>query len=185
MPRPLKIFAFSGSLRRASYNTAALRAAQKVAPEGVTVEIGDIAAVPVYNDDVKQQGLPDVVTGLVDAIRAADAVLIATPEYNYSIPGVLKNALDWISRAAPPPFADKPVAILGASPGTIGTARAQYDLRKVFVFLDARVLNKPEVMIGGAAAKFDETGELTDETTRDFLAKQLEALRDWTLRLHP
>ena len=185
MGREIKVFAISGSLRRGSFNSAALRAARTLAPEGVAIEIGDISGVPIYNDDVRQLGMPEPVVALADAIRAADAVLIATPEYNYSIPGVLKNAIDWISRTAPPPFADKPVAILGASPGMIGTARAQYDLRKVFVFLDARVLNKPEVMIGGAAAKFDAAGELIDAATRDFIGKQLVALRDWALRLHP
>ena len=185
MSRTIRVLALSGSLRRASYNSAALRAAQSLAPEGVAVEIGDIAGLPLYNEDVNQQGLPPAVTALSDAVRAADAVLIATPEYNYSIPGVLKNAIDWISRVAPPPFVDKPVAIMGASPGMIGTARAQYDLRKVFVFLDARVLNKPEVMIGGAASKFDAEGQLTDTATQGFIVKQLEALREWTLRLHP
>ena len=185
MSRTVRVLGLSGSLRRGSLNTAALRAARDVAPPGVELEIGDLSSIPIYNDDVKQQGLPPAVLSLCDAVRGADAVLIASPEYNFSIPGMLKNAIDWVSRAAPPPFADKPVAILGVSPGMIGTARMQYDLRKVFVFLDARVLDKPEVMIGGAHAKFDEQGRLTDAITRDFLAKQLHALRNWTLRLHP
>ena len=185
MTRPIKALALSGSLRRGSYNSAALRAARELAPDGMTIEIGDISDVPIYNDDIKQQGFPDAVQQLAAAIAAADAVLIATPEYNYSVPGVLKNAIDWVSRVTPAPFVDKPVAIMGASPGAIGTARAQYDLRKIFVFLDARVLNKPEIFIGAAAARFDATGRLTDEPTRGFIAMQLEALRDWTLRLHP
>jgi chromate reductase len=116
-------------------------------------------------------------------IARADAVLIATPEYNFSIPGVLKNAIDWISRLPDQPFKNKPVAILGASPGPVGTARAQYDLRKVFVFLDAHVLNKPEIMISNAGTRFDAEGKLTDETSRKFLASQIEALRAWAARL--
>lgn len=186
MSRSLRVLGLCGSLRKASLNAAALRAARDLAPPGMTIEIGDISAVPIFNDDdLKARGLPEPVERLCDAVRAADAVLISSPEYNYSIPGVLKNAIDWISRAAPPPFADKPVAIMGASPGMLGTSRMQYDLRKVFVFLDGRVLNKPEVMIGGAASKFDAEGRLVDQTTRDIIGKQLEALRDWTLRLHP
>ena len=185
MTGPIRILAISGSLRKASYNTAALRAAQELAPDGMTIDIADISAVPLYNDDSKALGLPASVETLCAAIRAADAVLIATPEYNYSIPGVLKNAIDWVSRAAPQPFADKPVAILGASPGALGTARAQYDLRKIFVFLDGRVLNKPEIFIAGASSKFDADGRLTDEPTRNIMAQQLVALKAWTHRLHP
>ena len=186
MDRTFTVLGLSGSLRKASFNTAVLRAAQKLAPAGVHFSIGSLRDIPLYDEDLQtSQGFPPAVLALCDAIRAADAVMIASPEYNYSISGVLKNAIDWVSRAAPPPFVDKPVAILGASPGMIGTARAQYDLRKVFVFLDARVLNKPELMIGGARDKFDEAGELTDATTRELLVKQLVALRDWTLRLHP
>lgn len=181
----MQFLGISGSLRRGSFNTAALRAAQELAPAGVTIDLADISGIPIYNDDVKAAGLPPAVTQLCDAIRAADAVLIATPEYNYSIPGVLKNAIDWVSRAAPPPFADKPVAIMGASGGALGTARAQYDLRKVFVFLDARVLNKPEVFIGNAPSRFDSDGRLTDTGTRDIIAKQIEALGHWAKRLQP
>jgi chromate reductase len=117
-------------------------------------------------------------------VKAADAVLIATPEYNYSISGVLKNALDWASRPPEPSFDGKAVAIMGASGGLFGTARAQYDLRKIFVFMNAHVLNKPEVMIGQAASKFDAEGRLTDETSRSLITQQLTALRDWRHRLH-
>jgi chromate reductase len=179
----LRFLAMSGSLRAASLNTAALRAAAELAPQGTTIQLGSIADIPLYNDDIRAAGLPAPVAALQAAISAADAVLIATPEYNYSVPGVLKNAIDWLSRTDPQPFRNKPVAILGVSPGAIGTARAQYDLRKSFVFLDAHVLNRPEVMIGAAATRFDATGSLTDQATRAFLASMLEALRDWTLRL--
>jgi len=177
------ILGISGSLRKASYNTAALHAAQELAPEGVTIEIADISAIPIYNDDVRAAGIPVSVLTLGAEIARADAVLIATPEYNFSIPGVLKNAIDWISRLPDQPFKNKPVAILGASPGPVGTARAQYDLRKVFVFLDAHVLNKPEIMISNAGTRFDAEGKLTDETSRKFLASQIEALRAWAARL--
>ena len=177
------ILGISGSLRKASYNTAALHAAQELAPEGVTIEIADISAIPIYNDDVRAAGIPASVLARGADIARADAVLIATPEYNFSIPGVLKNAIDWISRLPDQPFKNKPVAILGASPGPVGTARAQYDLRKVFVFLDAHVLNKPEIMISNAGTRFDAEGKLTDETSRKFLASQIEALRAWAARL--
>jgi chromate reductase len=143
----LRFLAISGSLRASSLNTAALRAAKELAPDGVTIEIAEIGDIPLYNDDVRLAGMPASVVALQGAIAAADAVLIATPEYNFSIPGVLKNAIDWMSRTDPQPFRGKPVGIIGASMGALGTGRAQYDLRKVFLFLDAHVLNKPEVMI--------------------------------------
>ena len=168
---------------RGSFNTAALRAAAELAPDGVNVVEAGIADIPLYNEDVRAAGFPPAVTRLQQAIASADAVLIATPEYNYSVPGVLKNAIDWVSRTDPQPFANKPVAIMGASPGALGTARAQYDLRKMFVYLDAHLLNKPEVMISAAHTRFDADGKLTDEATRKFLANLLTALRDWTHRL--
>jgi chromate reductase len=179
----MNILGISGSLRAASYNTAALRAAQELAPKGVTIEIAEISEIPLYNDDEKVKDIPASVTALQAKIKNADAVLVATPEYNYSVPGVLKNAIDWLSRTEQQPFAGKPLAIIGASPGVIGTARAQYDLRKIFVCLDARVMNKPEVMIGSAHTKFDASGKLTDEDTRKFLSKTIVALQDWTLKL--
>ncbi len=179
------ILGLCGSLRHGSLNMAALRAAADLVPEGVAIEIAAIGDIPLYNDDIRAIGMPAPVLALAGQIAAADAVLIATPEYNYAIPGVLKNTIDWLSRCDPQPFRGKPVAIMGASPGMIGTARAQYDLRKVFVFLDAHVLNKPEIMIGGAGQKFDGAGVLTDATTRQFIAQQIIALRDWALRLRP
>lgn len=179
----LKVCAISGSLRAGSFNTAALRAAAELAPDGVEVVAQSIADIPPYNEDARAAGLPPAVIRLQEAIASADAVLIATPEYNYSVPGVLKNAIDWISRTDPQPFADKPVAIMGASPGALGTARAQYDLRKMFVYLDAHLLNKPEIMISGAPSRFDAGGKLTDEATRKLVAHLVAALRDWTYRL--
>ena len=177
------ILGLCGSLRRGSFNMAALRAAIDLAPEGVAIEIAGIGEIPLYNDDVRAVGMPAPVIELAGRIAAADALLIATPEYNYSVPGVLKNAIDWVSRCDPQPFRDKAVAIMGASPGAIGTARAQYDLRKTFVFLDAHVLNKPEIMIGGAGQRFDGAGVLTDAATRQFIGQQIVSLRDWAMRL--
>ena len=179
------ILGISGSLRRKSFNTAALRAAQELAPAGMTVEIYQgLRDIPLYDDDVREaQGYPAPVQDLRNRIAAADALLIATPEYNYSVPGVLKNAIDWASRPPAQPFDGKPIAIMGASPGLLGSARAQYHLRQTFVFLNGMLLNKPEVMIGQAGGRFDAEGRLTDEATRDFLKSLLVALKDWTERL--
>ncbi len=185
---PLSVLGICGSLRRGSYNGAALRAARDLAPAGMTLEIAGLGGIPPYDEDLRAEhlpagGLPPAVVALRAKIAAADALLIATPEYNFSIPGVLKNAIDWASRPPDQPFDGKPLAILGASPGRTGTARAQYHLRQCFVFLNAHLLNKPEVMIGGASTLFDEAGRLTDDATRARLAELLEALADWTRRL--
>lgn len=182
MTTPLKIIALSGSLRQDSYNTAALRAAVELAPEGVEIEIAGIDGIPLFSQDDEARGIPDAVTALGARIAAADAVLIATPEYNYSVPGVLKNAIDWLSRLKPQPLAGKPGAIIGASMGQFGTARAQYHLRQTLVFMDMHLLNKPEVMIGQAHERFQD-GRLSDERTREHLAKLLAALADWTRRV--
>jgi chromate reductase len=139
----MKVIGISGSLRAASFNTFALKAAQKLAPAGMEIEIASIADIPLYNDDVRAAGDPASVTALKAKIKAADGILIVTPEYNFSIPGVLKNTLDWMSRPPEPPFGGKAVAIMGASPGPVGTARVQYDLRKVLVFLDASASTSP------------------------------------------
>lgn len=182
----VKILGISGSLRRASFNTMVLHAASRLVPDGVEFEVFDrLREIPPYDDDVRlESGFPPAVDALRETIRAADALLIASPEYNYSVPGILKNAIDWASRAPDQPFADKPVAIMGASPGLLGTARMQYHLRQCFVFLDSRVLNKPEIMIGQVAAKFDADGNLTDGPTTALIKTQLEALVAWTKRLH-
>jgi chromate reductase, NAD(P)H dehydrogenase (quinone) len=181
--RDMHILGISGSLREKSYNTAALRLAAELAPGGVKIALADISGIPLYNDDVRIGGLPQSVVSLGERIASADAVLIATPEYNYSIPGVLKNAIDWISKVDPQPFSRKPLAIMGASMGMFGTARSQYELRKVFVFLNAHVINQPEVMIASAHARFDAEGNMTDEKTRELIEAQVIALRDWAMRL--
>ena len=183
MATPLKVLGISGSLRRGSYNTAALKAAQALAPDGMTIEIASIADIPFYDADIQAEGFPGSVQALGEKIRAADAVLFASPEYNYSIPGVLKNAIDWISRLPDPPFVGKPIGMIGASQSVLGAARAQYHLRQTFVFLDALPVNKPEVFIALAQNKFDQNGELTDEATGTFIRKHLEVLAAWTRRL--
>jgi chromate reductase len=179
----LKILGISGSLRRSSYNTAALRAAKELAPSGVTLETFDIAPIPLYNEDVRAQGFPAAVEDFRARIKAADALLIVTPEYNYSIPGVLKNAIDWASRPPEQPFDGKPIGLMGASIGAFGSARAQYHLRQCFVFLNGLVLNRPEVMISTARTRFDAEGKLIDEKSRELITALLAGLRDWTLRL--
>ena len=179
----MKVVGISGSLRKGSYNTAALRAAQGLAPEGMTIEAAEVGDLPLYNEDIRQAGYPPPVERLRRQIAAADAVLFVTPEYNYSVSGVLKNAIDWASRPPSQPFDGKPVAIMGASGGLFGTARAQYHLRQMLIFLNAYPVNKPEVMIGQAQTKFDGAGALTDEPTREFIRKLLASLRNWTERL--
>jgi chromate reductase, NAD(P)H dehydrogenase (quinone) len=179
----MKVLGISGSLRKGSYNSAALRAAQGLAPQGMTIDIAEIGDIPLYNEDVRSDGLPSSVERLRGAIAAADALLVVSPEYNFSVPGVLKNAIDWASRPPNQPFNEKPVAIMGASGGPLGTARMQYDLRKMLYGLNAFVLNKPEVFIGQAGTKFDEAGNLTDETTKEFIGKLLASLAAWTERV--
>ena len=179
----MKVLGICGSLRQASYNGMALRAARKLAPAGIEVEIADISAIPLYNDDLRTNGEPDSVVQLKAQVRAADAVLLVSPEYNFSVPGVLKNTLDWLSRPPEPPFDGKPVAIMGASMGPLGTARGQYHLRQVLVFMNTFTVNKPEVFIGNAQAKFNAEGELTDEATAKFITDLLVSLQKLATRL--
>jgi chromate reductase, NAD(P)H dehydrogenase (quinone) len=180
----ISVLGFAGSLRQGSYNKAALRAATELAPAGMTIETFDLAPIQPYNEDVKQRGFPPPEQEFREKIRAADALLIVTPEYNRSISGVLKNAIDWASRPPDQPFDGKPTAIFGASPGMIGTAVAQFDLRRCLGVLNALVINTPSVMIGNASQKFDEQGRLTDQPTREIIGKLLVSLADWTRRCH-
>lgn len=180
-----RIIGLCGSLRKGSFNAMALRAAAKLAPKEMSLEIADIASVPMYNDDLRVAGEPHVVSELKAKVRGADAVLLVTPEYNFSIPGVLKNTLDWLSRPPEPPFDQKPVAIMGAATGPLGTARVQYHLRQVLVFMNAFTVNKPEVFINQAASKFSANGELTDEATAEFIEKLLISLQQLALRVAP
>jgi len=183
MALKLSILGFAGSLRQGSYNRAILRAAQEMVPSEATLDIFDLAGIPVFNQDLESQPA-EIIKAFKAAIRAADALLIATPEYNYSMPGVLKNALDSASR----PYGDnalegKPVAIMGASIGMLGTARAQYHLRQSCVFLNMYPLNHPEVMIPFAQEKIDDKGHLTDPKTREKIAELIKALIIWARQI--
>jgi chromate reductase len=179
----INVLGISGSLRKKSFNSAALRTAQEMAPKGMTINIFDISPIPLYNEDVREKGFPEPVEEFRRQIKNADAILIVTPEYNYSIPGVLKNAIDWASRPPEQPFDGKPMAIMGASPSMFGSARAQYHLRQCFIYLNPFILNRPEIMISNAASKFDENGKLTDDKTSDLIKMMLDELAIWTRRL--
>jgi chromate reductase len=180
----LKVLGFAGSLRRASYNRGLIRAAAESAPAGIVMESFDLGDLPLYNQDIEEAGEPDVVVAFKRAIGQADALLVATPEYNHGVPGVLKNAIDWASRPRmTSPLRDKAVAVLGASPGQGSTARAQAQLRDAFVFTGACVMPQPELLVGGAAGLFDADGNLTDPVIRARLVELVDALRAWTLRI--
>ncbi len=179
----LKVLGFAGSLRRGSYNKALLLSATDLLPDDTNLEIFDIEGIPVFNQDL-EENMPLKVKEFKSKIRDADAILIATPEYNYSVPGVLKNAIDWASRPyGDNPFDGKPVAIMSASIGMLGGARAQYHLRQMFVFLNMHPVNGPEVIVPFASEKFDATGRLLDENTKKFLTQLLQNLVNWTRRL--
>ena len=183
MADTVNILGIAGSLRKDSYNKLALKAAQALAPEGTHIETFDIEGIPLFNQDEERNPSPKVVE-FKKKIHAADAILFVTPEYNYSVPGVLKNAIDAASR----PYGEsawngKPVAVMGASVGTLGTARAQYHLRQMFVFLNMYAVNQPEVMIANASQKFDNEGNLTDDVAANLIAQLLSNLRDWTRKL--
>jgi chromate reductase, NAD(P)H dehydrogenase (quinone) len=183
MDRQVNILGFAGSLRKGSYNKALLLEAAKLVPTSAKLELFDLEGIPPFNQDLENSP-PDKVKEFKAKIRAADAILIATPEYNYSIPGVLKNAIDWASRPYPDnSFEDKPVAVMSASTGMLGGARAQYHLRQVFTFLNMHPVNRPEIFVTFAPSKFDEKGALTDETAKELISKLLEALVAWTQRL--
>jgi chromate reductase, NAD(P)H dehydrogenase (quinone) len=178
----LKMLGIAGSLRKGSFNRLALKAAQGLVPAGGTLDIFDLPDLPGFNQD-QEKTPPAAVTEMKAKIRAADAILLVTPEYNYSVPGVLKNAIDWCAR----PYGDsawkgKPVAVMGASTGVLGTARAQYHLRQTLVFLDMPAVNQPEVMISGAANKFDQSGNLTDDTAKKLIGQLLTNLCDLARR---
>jgi chromate reductase, NAD(P)H dehydrogenase (quinone) len=183
MEKKVHILGFAGSLRKSSFNRALLREALELVPEDAKLDVFDLEGIPPYNQDLENEP-PEKVKEFKAKIRGADAILIATPEYNYSIPGVLKNAIDWASR----PYGDnvlegKPVALMGASVGMLGTARAQYHLRQTFVFLDMHPINRPEVMVPFASDKVDQNGRLTDPKTKKKIRELLESLIVWTRRL--
>lgn len=178
----MKIVAFCGSLRAGSFNRALLRVAVEEAPAALSIDEVGWRDVPPFNADLMRDVFPASVLNICESIRAADGVLIVCPEYNYSVPGMFKNMLDWVSRHEAQPFANKPVAIMSAATGPLGGARMQYDLRRIMLFLSASVLIKPEVFGGMAAAKFDAQGACTDEPTRGFVRAQMVAFEDWIRR---
>lgn len=172
--------AISGSIRKGSYNTLVLKTLQQIAPRHITIEHLSIKEVPFYNFDLHEKKFPAHVEKLNDAIKASDAVIFVTPEYNYSVPGVLKNTIDILSRSPKKPFDMKAVGIMGASPGVLGTARAQYHLRQSMVFLNAYVMTQPEIMIGKVNEKFDANNQLADKETEKRLLEFLEALASFS-----
>ena len=183
MTDTIRVLGISGSLRQASWNTVALKAAQKLAPAGMTIEICEIRDIPFYDGDVEAAGMPASVAAFREKVRAADALLIASPEYNASVSGVLKNALDWAGRPPNQPLDGKPIAIFGASPGATGTIRGQAHLRQILANVNGLVLVQPVVAIGNAPQRFDADGNITDEATRGFVVSMLTKLVDWTRRL--
>jgi chromate reductase len=181
----LKILGVCGSLRKASFNMAALRACGELMPSGMSMKVAQIGDLPLFNQDVLDAGAPEPAKRFSVEVAAADGVLIASPEYNFSLTPALKNAIDWASRLPKQPFQDKPIAIFSASGGPLGGARVQYDLRRILGQLWGHVLPRPEVFIGSAQGKFDAQGKLTDETTRKFLTDLLAGFRDWIVRMQP
>lgn len=182
----LRVLGFAGSLRAGSYNRMLLDAARKLAPEGMTIDIADLAPIPLFNQDVEQRGDPEPVAAFKRRIAAADALLIVTPEYQHGVPGVLKNALDWASRPSrQSALQGKPVAIMGASPGMTGTSRAQPQLRQTLTYNSCYAVPQPEVLVGRAHERFDEDGRLTDRTAAGFVRQLLGNLADLTRRLAP
>lgn len=179
----MKILAISGSMRSGSYNRMALNLAKEVAPADFQIEMVELRDIPMFDGDELAKGYPASVTALREKVRAADGVLIGSPEYNFSIPGVVKNALDWVSRGNDQPFALKPVAIMSATQGPLGGGRSQYDLRKVMLFMNALVLQKPEIFIGLAQTKFDASGKCTDEATRKIVTDFMGSFKDWIGRV--
>jgi chromate reductase len=181
--QPIQTVAICGSLRKASLNKGLLRAAIELAPASMKIEVAEIRDIPLYDEDIRSVGFPPSVIALREAIAHADAVLIVSPEYNQSVPGVLKNAIDWASRPPDQPFAGKALGMLGASPGPLGTARGQYHLRHIAVAVDLHPINEPLVFVTNARSKFDADSNLTDEGTRKFVGLHLEALEKWARRL--
>lgn len=176
----LRVLAFAGSLRKNSFNKALLRAAREVSPEGMGIELFEISEIPLYNADVEATGDPEGVKAFKEAIAAADALLISTPEYNHGVSGVTKNAIDWASRPARKSVLEgKPVGVIGASAGMTGAARGQSQLRQAFEFTNSYCMPQPEILVARAQEKFDDSGRLTDDKTREFLAGYLEAFARW------
>lgn len=176
----IHLVGISGSLRKGSYNTQLLNSLQDLLPGGVTMEIAEIGNLPLYNADLETEGLPESVTAFREALSGADAFVFVSPEYNYSVPGTLKNAIDWGSRSEDHPFSGKPVALMGATQGMWGTVRMQMAFRPIFQFLNMIPVNKPEVLVAQAPTKFNAAGKLSDESTISIVRQQLEELKKAT-----
>jgi chromate reductase, NAD(P)H dehydrogenase (quinone) len=186
--RILNVICICGSLRKGSYNRMVMNALPALAPANLHLaEAPPFADFPLYNADFQEaDGVPPAVQNLADAVRTADGVIFNSPEYNFSIPGGLKNAIDWISRVPNQPFAGKPVALQSAANGVLGGGRVQYDLRRAMIFLDAFTLNKPEIFIGNCSQKIDaKTGQITDQQTVGFITQQLAAFAKFIERMAP
>jgi chromate reductase, NAD(P)H dehydrogenase (quinone) len=181
----MKILGITGSLRARSYNGFALKALGECMPDGLRLQVASLAEIPLYNGDLEEQGIPPAVQRLAREVAQADGLVFASPEYNFSISGVLKNAIDWLSRTKPQPFKDKPVALVSASAGPVGGARHQYELRKVLGCLEAHVLTRPEIFIGSCQEKFDLQGHLIDPKALSLMSEQLRAFEQWIQRLRP
>ena len=182
MNTTFKVLGFCGSLRQKSYNMIALKTAGELMPTGMKLEITRFDDLPIYNFDVQEKGFPATANRLREEVLAADALIFASPEYNWSVGAPLKNVIDWLSRYQPQPFNNKPAALFSCTTGPLGGSRGQYHLRQILVQLGVQWLVKPEVFIGNSASKFTD-GKLTDETTRKFLSDQMIALEDWTRRV--
>jgi chromate reductase len=180
----LRVLGISGSLRRDSYNTALLRAAAEILPPGMALDTFDLSPLPMFNQDYEKP-FPDSVVEFRARVARADALLIATPEYNSSLSAALKNAIDWASRSPQPPLKAKPVGIIGASTGSFGTLRSQLHLRQILTHVGALPLGKPEVLVARAEQAFDTEGRLTDAAAQGFLRDLLGALAEWTRRVSP
>lgn len=182
----LKVLGISGSLRKASLNTAVLRACAEIAPADMKVSVySGLGDIPMYNQDIMDAAVPESVQKLKAAIAEADGLLLALPEYNFSLSAPIKNAIDWVSKLPNQPFQDKPIALVSASAGPLGGARVQYDARRVLTQLWGHVMPRPEVFVGSVQTKFDAQGKLADETTKKFLGDLLTGFRTWIVRMQP
>ncbi|MEO7403053.1 MAG: NADPH-dependent FMN reductase [Burkholderiales bacterium] len=179
----MKVLAIPGSLRAGSFNRMAVNLCHEVMPAGMTMDICEIKDIPLFDGDDFAKGFPPAVAAFREKIRAADGLLIASPEYNYSVSGVVKNAIDWASRGTDQPFNWKPICVLSATMGPVGGARSQYEVRKIFQFLNGHVMPKPEVFIGVAQTKFDATGKMADEATRKVVTDFMVSFNDWMTRV--
>lgn len=184
MKDKIKIIAVPGSLRKKSFNRMLVNSLSLFKPENIEIEIADLSDIPMYNGDVEDAGIPASVAAFKEKIKKADGVIIATPEYNHAIPGVLKNALDWASRPPYNPFSGKPLGIIGASTGLSGTISAQENFRHIAALMNMHVMNYPVVLVRTAADKFGEDGNLKDEKTKEVLIKYLAAFSDWTKKIN-